>query len=348
MSRLRPSPGLEQIRIDTKPIKKGIHSMFILGLQGSPRKNGNTSTLLSSFLSQAEILGVQTHTLDVAAMNITPCQECGTCEKKGFCPIDDDMQEVYFLLRRADFVIMATPVFFYGPTAQMKALIDRSQALWARKYTLKLTDPGRKWRHGFMLALGATKGKNLFEGLNLTAKYFFDALGASFDGSLTFKQIEGSGDIEKHPTALEEAKEKATTLIEPLLTRKKILFVCTENACRSQMASAFAQYYAGDRFEVESAGSDPAERINPEMVEVMEEKGIDMAFRRPKPIEESTSLGTPDLVLSMGCGEACPFFPGTPNEDWNLPDPAGKPLDFMRKVRDAIEIKVKDLIERSL
>jgi multimeric flavodoxin WrbA len=318
--------------------------MFILGLQGSPRKRGNTSMLLASFLSQAERSGVRTHSLDVADMDIKPCQECGTCEDKGFCPIDDDMQEVYYLLRRADIVLMATPVFFYGPTAQIKALIDRSQALWARRYALRLTDPGQKWRRGFMLAVGATKGKNLFEGLNLTAKYFFDALGASFDGSLTYKHIEGSGDIEKHPTALGDAKEKADALIEPFAERKKILFVCTDNACRSQIASAFSQYHAGDRFEVESAGSAPAKKIHPLMAKVMAEKGIDMAFRRPKSIEEAKSMGDPDLIISVGCEDAGPFFPGAPNEVWDLPDPAEKPIAFMRRVRDDIETKINDLI----
>jgi multimeric flavodoxin WrbA/protein-tyrosine-phosphatase len=290
--------------------------MFVLGLQGSPRTKGNTSILLSSFLTEAERLGARTEYLDVAKKNISPCQECGTCEKKGFCPIDDDMQQIYPLLRQADIIVMATPIFFYGPTAQMKAVIDRSQALWARKYVHRLTDPGRKWRRGFLLALGATKGKNLFEGVNLTAKYFFDAVGASYDGSLTYKQIEASGDIEKHPTALSDAKEKAREFVMPFLDRKKILFVCTENACRSQMASAFAQYHAGDKIEAESAGSAPAQEINPIMEKVMMEKGIDMAYRRPKSIEETARLWKPDLIISMGCEDACPYFPGVPNEEY--------------------------------
>ena len=318
--------------------------MFVLGLQGSPRLKGNTSILLAAFLNEAETLGARIHHMDVARKNITPCQECGTCEKKGFCPIDDDMQEIYPLLRQADIIVMATPIFFYGPTAQMKALIDRSQALWARRYVHRLTDPGMKWRRGFLLALGATKGKNLFEGVSLTAKYFFDAVGASYDGGLTYKQIEGSGDIEKHPTALEDAKEKAKTLVTPFLSRKKILFVCTENACRSQMASAFARYRAGDKIEVESAGSKPAQEINPVMEEVMREKGLDMAFRKPKSIEEVARFRRPDLIISMGCEDACPYFPGVPNKAWNLKDPAGKSISFMRKVRDDIEKRVGDLI----
>jgi multimeric flavodoxin WrbA/protein-tyrosine-phosphatase len=318
--------------------------MFVLGLQGSPRTKGNTSILLSSFLTEAERLGARTEYLDVAKKNISPCQECGTCEKKGFCPIDDDMQQIYPLLRQADIIVMATPIFFYGPTAQMKAVIDRSQALWARKYVHRLTDPGRKWRRGFLLALGATKGKNLFEGVNLTAKYFFDAVGASYDGSLTYKQIEASGDIEKHPTALSDAKEKAREFVMPFLDRKKILFVCTENACRSQMASAFAQYHAGDKIEAESAGSAPAQEINPIMEKVMMEKGIDMAYRRPKSIEETARLWKPDLIISMGCEDACPYFPGVPNEEWDLEDPAEKPISFMRETRDEIEKKVSSLL----
>ncbi|NVM57027.1 MAG: NAD(P)H-dependent oxidoreductase, partial [Desulfobacterales bacterium] len=291
--------------------------MLVLGLQGSPRREGNTRILLSTFLAEAERLGARTHHLDVASKNISPCQECGTCEKEGFCPIDDDTQQVYPLLRQADIIVMATPIFFYGPTAQMKALIDRCQALWARRYVHKLIDPGRKWRRGFLLSLGATKGKNLFEGVSLTAKYFFDAVGASFDDSLTYRQIEAPGDIEKHPTALKEAKERARTLVMPFLARKKILFVCTENACRSQMSSAFARYHAGDKIEVESAGSAPAQQVNPLMAEVMKEKGIDTAFLKPKSIEQAARYGKPDLIISMGCEEACSYFPGVQNQGWN-------------------------------
>ncbi len=318
--------------------------MFILGLQGSPRKKGNTSKLLSAFLDEAERLGANTQYLDVPRMNIKPCLGCGNCERKGFCIIDDEMQQVYPLLRKADIIVMATPVFFYGATAQIKCLIDRSQVLWARKYVHELEDPGRKWRQGLFLSVGATKGKDLFEGISLTAKYFFDAIGASFGGSLTYIKIEDPGDIEKHPTALNDAEEKAKALVSPLLNRRKILFLCTENACRSQMASAFIQAYAGDRIEAESAGSAPAKEVNPIMEEAMREKGLDMAYRIPKSIDDAVSGGEPDLIVTMGCGDSCPMFPGVKNVAWDLPDPAGKPIDFMRQVRDEIERKVKKLI----
>jgi multimeric flavodoxin WrbA/protein-tyrosine-phosphatase len=318
--------------------------MFVIGLQGSPRKDGNTGLLLDSFLNEAKSVGARICKIEVANEDITPCKECGTCEKEGFCPVNDNMQRIYPLLRQADIVVMATPIFFYGPTAQLKALIDRSQALWARRYIHKLTDPGQRWRKGFLLALGATKGKNLFEGVSLTAKYFFDAIGASFEGSLTYRQIEKPGDIKKHPTAMTDTKEKASMLIEPLINKKKLLFICKENACRSQMAGAFARYYSGDRVESEDAGSMPADDINPVMEEVMKEKGIDMSYRKPKSIEEALGNIIPDILISMGCGDECPYLPGIKLQEWDLPDPSDKPIEYMREIRDEIEERVRRLV----
>ena len=142
--------------------------MLIFGLQGSPRKKGNTNFLLSTFMEAAEKKGARTHTVDVTKKNILPCKEYTVCEKKGFCPIDDDVRdEIYPLLRRADVVVVATPIFFYNMSSQLKAVIDRCQMFWARKYKLKLKDPGANMRRGFLLSVGATKGKNLFEGLQL-------------------------------------------------------------------------------------------------------------------------------------------------------------------------------------
>jgi arsenate reductase len=321
--------------------------MFVLGLQGSPRIKGNTGIILEAFLGEAERLGAHTHRIDVSLKDISPCQECGNCEKKGHCSIDDDMQQTYSLLRRAEIVVMATPVFFYGPTAQLKALIDRSQALWARRYVHKLVDPGRKWRRGLLLSVGATKGKDLFEGIRLTAKYFFDAVGASFEDardSLTYRQIETAGEIKQHPTAIKDAQQKARTLVTPFLKRKKVLFVSPEDACRSQMASALAQYHGGNKIEVESAGIAPASKINPLMEELMEEKGLDMAFRNPKTIEEAARRGKPALVISMGCEEAWAHLPDVPKQLWDLPDPSEQSKEIMREMRDDIENRLEKLI----
>jgi len=320
--------------------------MLILGLQGSPRKKGNTNYLLTTFMKEAERYGVQTCTIQVAKKNIVPCIGCGYCEKNGICVTqDDDMtNEIYPLLREADVVVLATPIYFYNVTAQLKAPVDRTQTLWSRKYKLQLTDPARHYRRGFLLAQGATKGKNLFEGLILTAKYFFDAVGAGFSGSLTYRHIENPGDMEKHPTVHTDVKNSVKTLLSPLLERKKILFACRENACRSQMAAAFTQYLAGDKIEAASAGSAPADKINPEMIQVMAEKGIDMAFRKTRFLNDAASEIQPEMIITMGCGEACPFIPGAQLLDWDLPDPAGKSIDVMRRVRDEIEHRVKDLI----
>ncbi len=320
--------------------------MFVLGLQGSPRKKGNTNYLLASFLDELNKKGAHTHLIQVAEKNIKPCIGCGNCERKGVCAIADDdmMKEIYGLLRKADVVAAATPIYFYNATAQLKALIDRTQTLWARKYKLGLTDPGRPDRKGVLLAVGATKGKNLFEGMMLTAKYFFDAIGADFHSSLTYRQIENAGDIKHHPTVLQDIQNEVERL-SALLCRKKILFACRENACRSQMASAFAQYLSGGKIEALSAGSTPAAAINPLMVEAMAESGLDVAFRTPQSIDAVLGHTKPDMIITMGCGDQCPFIPGVIYEDWDLDDPAGKPIEFMRVIRDEIERRVKKLVD---
>ena len=320
--------------------------MFVLGLQGSPRAKGNTGILLSAFLDEVERLGGRVSTLDATQMKVMPCLGCGACERKGYCPQDDDMQAAYPLLRKADLVVLATPIYFYGPTAQLKAFIDRSQALWSRKYALDLEDPRRKWRKGFLLAVGATKGKNLFDGTNLTAKYFFDAVGAGFEGTLGYRKVEKVGDMDGHPTALAEARAKARELSASFLNRKKVLFVCRENACRSQMAASFARKMAGDRFEVESAGNAPAEKVNPMMEKVMAEKGIDMAYLKPSAISGLPDKWQPDAVVSMGCEVVCPTFPGAVTENWDLPDPSEESLDFMRNVRDQVEERVRGFVSK--
>jgi multimeric flavodoxin WrbA len=320
--------------------------MLVLGFQGSPRKKGNTSFLLKNFMQAVEKLGAQTRIIEVTQKNILPCKEYVVCEKKGYCPIDDDVKtEIYPLIRQAEVVVLATPIFFFNMTAQLKAVVDRCQLFWARKYKLKLSDPAKKSKRGFLLAVGASKGKSLFEGLQLTAKYFFDAIDAGFEGSLTYREIEGPKDMAKHPEVLADIEKAAAALMGPLLDRKKILFACRENACRSQMAGVFAQYLAGDKFEVITGGSEPADQVNPHMIKAMHEKGIDMAYRVPQSIESAISDTTPDFIVTMGCGEECPFVPGAQMLDWDLPDPAGKPPDFMRQVRDEIESNVKNLIK---
>jgi multimeric flavodoxin WrbA/protein-tyrosine-phosphatase len=266
------------------------------------------------------------------------------CEKKGICPIDDDMKhEIYPLLRKADVIVAATPIFFYNTTAQLKALIDRSQTLWARKYKLHLTDPNRKWRRGYTLAVGATRGKNLFEGLHLTMKYFYDAVGAEYVGSLTYREIEKPGDMERLTSLRTDIQTAVGALLKPFMGRKKVLFACRDNACLSQMAGAFAQTLAGDKLDVLSAGGQPAEKLNPIMVEAMQEKGIDMGFRQTTSINAVLATEKPDLVILMGSDDTVAAPDDIPSELWNFTEP--EDLNAMRHLRDDIEAKVVEFIK---
>ena len=126
-----------------------------------------------------------------------------------------------------------------------------------------------------------------------------------------------------------------------------VLFVCVHNAGRSQMAAGFMEHYGEGRVEVLSAGSAPKESINPIAVEAMLEKGIDIANRKPK-VLTNESVQASDVVITMGCGDACPFYPGKRYEDWQLDDPAGQDIEFVRRVRDEIEGRVKDLLKEIL
>jgi multimeric flavodoxin WrbA len=128
------------------------------------------------------------------------------------------MQKLYPRLLESDVVILASPIFFYGVTAWAKALIDRSQALWARKYLLKDPSFGKegKKRKGFFISVGATKGPRVFDGAVLTVKYFFDVLNAEYVGELVFRGVEAKGDILKHPESLQQAFEAGKRLISDL------------------------------------------------------------------------------------------------------------------------------------
>jgi protein-tyrosine-phosphatase len=124
--------------------------------------------------------------------------------------------------------------------------------------------------------------------------------------------------------------------------RPSVLFVCVHNAGRSQMAAALLERAAGDRVEIRSAGSAPADELNPAVVEAMREVGIDLADRTPKGLSEE-AVRDADVVITMGCGDACPIFPGKRYLDWELDDPAGRPLEQIRPIRDEIDRRVRSL-----
>jgi arsenate reductase len=125
--------------------------------------------------------------------------------------------------------------------------------------------------------------------------------------------------------------------------RPSVLFVCVHNAGRSQMAAGWLRHYAGDAVEVRSAGSEPAEAINPAAVEAMREVGIDITDQTPKKLDYATAESS-DVIITMGCGDACPVFPGKRYEDWKLDDPAGLGVPAVRPIRDEIGRRIRELV----
>ncbi len=128
-----------------------------------------------------------------------------------------------------------------------------------------------------------------------------------------------------------------------IMNKPSVLFVCVHNAGRSQMAAAFLTHLAGDKVEVRSAGSAPTDSINPAVVEALKEVGIDISNEQPKVLTTS-AVEQSDVVITMGCGDACPFFPGKRYLDWVLPDPAGQGVADVRPIREQIRKLVEDLI----
>ena len=129
-----------------------------------------------------------------------------------------------------------------------------------------------------------------------------------------------------------------------MTTKPTVLFVCVHNAGRSQMAAGYLQHLAGDRIEVLSAGSKPGNEINPVAVAAMAEEGIDIANNQPK-VLTTEAVQASDVVITMGCGDECPYFPGKRYEDWKLDDPAGQGIDAVRPIRDEIKTRIEALIE---
>jgi arsenate reductase (thioredoxin) len=128
-----------------------------------------------------------------------------------------------------------------------------------------------------------------------------------------------------------------------MTAKPSVLFVCVHNAGRSQMAAAWLRHLAGDQVDIRSAGTEPAEQINPIAVEVMREVGIDITGQTPQALDWDTAQSS-DYIITMGCGDTCPVFPGKHYEDWQLDDPAGQPIDQVRRIRDDIRLRIEQLI----
>lgn len=323
--------------------------MNILGLQGSPRKMGNSHALISMFLARAEEKGASIQHVHVPGIKITPCKGCGYCEKKGVCVIDDDQMtgEIYALLRQADLIVLASPVFFYGVSGQIKLLIDRTQALWARKYVFKQKDPKGFHRKGFTLSVGASRGKQLFDGVKLTAKYFFDAADAVSEGGLFYKGIESKGAIKTHPGIDADVDRAVDQLMRPFKEKKKVLFVSEKGAFKSVMAAGFAGIASGGSIMAEHCGIHPHERIDPDAVAIMAEMGIDLLYQHPGTIEKISFKNPPDLIIDIDSKGVDHLFPETQRVKWQMPslDSATSQEEKIR-IWDTIQQKVTELIKQ--
>ncbi len=218
--------------------------MKVLAMYGSPRKGGNSELLLDAFLrglgwaettpsaGQSAVPGVYSaefpHPQDsskvihidrafVCAIPFSPCRGCLGCVKTGVCVLGDCMTEVHRLLLSAAVVVLSVPVFFYGLPAQAKALVDRCQSLWCRKYFLKLAmgnDRNGASARGVLLSVAGTSGKRVFDGLQLTMRYFFDAIDVSFSDSLLYRKVDAHGEILKHPMAFAEAEQLGSRYLD--------------------------------------------------------------------------------------------------------------------------------------
>lgn len=190
----------------------------VLGLAGSPRRGGNTETLLDQALAGAQSKGAQVTKIVVNELVIRGCQHCDGCMGTGVCIIQDDMQRLHSQFRKVDRIILASPLFFLGLPAQVKAVIDRCQALWVEKYLLKIrhqfaSDGSR--RRGLFICVGGMQKQNLFRGSVDTVKAFFATCDLIYGDELLIEQADEFKAIEKHLTAKRDAFNLGIKLVEP-------------------------------------------------------------------------------------------------------------------------------------
>ncbi len=187
--------------------KKVVRNIKVLGIAGSPRRNGNTDVLLQRVMAGAAEQGAEIKTVVLSELDIAPCRHCDGCLKTGKCVVNDDMQWLHIDLREADRIVLASPIFFMGLTAQTKAMIDRCQALWVVKYVLKLSVsiPSGKERSGLFVSVGGRKVRDLFQPAIATVKSWFTTLDVDYAGEVVFSGIDEMGAILRYPAALDEA-----------------------------------------------------------------------------------------------------------------------------------------------
>jgi multimeric flavodoxin WrbA len=193
-----PEPSIQEVHIN---------SIKIAAIYGSPRRKGNTATLLQHAVQGARDAGARVDEIVLRDQKISPCLEIYGCTQEGECAIKDDFQQVRDQILAARGLMLASPIFFYTVSAHTKILMDRCQSLWVKKYWIDKVPYG-KWepvRKGLFISAGATKGKKLFDGALLTVRYFFDVLDMELWQSLLYRNLEFEGDIQNKSEYLKEA-----------------------------------------------------------------------------------------------------------------------------------------------
>ena len=190
--------------------------MTIIAFNGSPRRGGNTQTLIEEAIRGAKDRGADVTVFNLNALNLRPCQNCGGCDDTGRCVILDDMQAIHAAIRTADRLIVASPIFFFSVSAQTKIMIDRCQAFWSEKYVHKKPiPPGPAGRKGLLILVGGMKqdAKNKgFECAEAVARAFFRTVNVQEHVTLAYDSVDKKGEIKENPTALTEAYEAGKTL----------------------------------------------------------------------------------------------------------------------------------------
>jgi len=188
----------------------------VIGIFGSPRPNGNSDILLDQAMKGADASGVDVEKVIIRDLQIAPCNSCGGCFEKGVCVIGDDMQKIYSQLVEADGIIVASPIYFMGVSAQLKALIDRCQAFWARKYILNLPirEEGRIAKGFFIATAARDAGEGLFTGAVKTIKSFFHVLDTKYVGDILCSGLEEKGNVNKRQELLQQAFDAGKQLLK--------------------------------------------------------------------------------------------------------------------------------------
>lgn len=188
--------------------------MKLLVLLGSPRKGANGETLVQKIAEVMEQGGWLTEYIRLNELSVRPCQGCGGCDKTGNCVVKDDMTEIYQAVDAADRIIMVSPVYFYGLSAQCKSCGDRFQARWARKYLLKERFRQGEGRKGYLLSTAATKGPKIFDCSILTAKYIYDAMDVEYGGEFLVKGVDKRKDVLEFPEELKRAEQFGRDMLD--------------------------------------------------------------------------------------------------------------------------------------